>query len=1067
MPSDILDNKTEETRLVNFIRQVLPDTDFAKFAVGYFFISGFEVIKHTLSEIKELDLLIGNTSTKETIEQIAEGYQRLEPVQNSLEKINSPTPKTEKTVISTTLKNIRSSLELMDQTDETQELIITLSQLIADGKIKVKIYTKGRLHAKAYIFDYKDKSRYEKGIAVVGSSNLTLSGLADNTELNVIVQGNENHKKLTEWFTDLWKSAKDFDRELMQELKGSWAQEPISPYDIYIKTLYNLVKTTLEEEEKLEPFRFRDIPTLADFQKIAIGQAINKLKNNSGVIIADVVGTGKSYIGSAVLKHFVRAYGRKPLIICPKSLIKMWEDYNDEFELNAKILSTGMLSQDDFNFFSEEYQKRDIVLIDESHNFRNTDNKRYHNSQQFLQTRKEVVLLTATPRNNTAWDVYNQIKLFAQDDTLNLPVNPPNLKDFFKEIEKGNKKLPEILRHLMIRRTRKHILNWYGKTDKEGRKFILIGDIPYYFPERELETIEYSIEKTYLGFYEKLHSLMKELNYARYGLWWYVKSEKQDETPYRELQRAGKNLRGIMKKILFKRFESSVHSFKTTVKNLIDIHSDFHYALSKNLIPAGEDAQKILYEEDIEDDIQAYEELEKVCKKYDIQDFEVEKLNNDLERDLDILKQMHNIVKDIPPENDDKLNEFKKLLKELKKKNKILVFTEYAETAKYLFDNLKDEIKNLEHIDSKTSNRTDIVQRFSPLSNNYTLSKDEKEISVLISTDVLSEGLNLQDASVVINYDLHWNPVRLIQRAGRIDRIGSTYDVIYVYNFLPELELEKHLNLTEKIRKRIKEIHETIGEDNKILDKSEQLNEEAMYAIYEKEKDVFDKYDDMDEMFTFPEAEEIIRNLKVNSPEYFDFISNLQDGKRSAKTCKKYKGYFVFLQAENYQKLYLLDEEGNIITTDLIEILEELKCAKDEPTQEISKDINKIITKIKNDFEEEVKKIYYEKKHTITLNPTQAYIVRELRKFINFFEDEETKKEVGFLEEIFRRDLPSAVMKELSFLRRNRTAGEILLEKLKQIYYEYALDKLFIGTDSSVTKEEIPPVKVIVSECLV
>ncbi len=245
MPThDIIDNRSE--KLVDHINRMLDSTEFARFAVGYFFLSGLESIAERLDGVKELCLLIGNTTNRETLEQLAEGYRRLELVQDAIEAQTYPKRTEIARMANETATNIRSAVEQMDQTDQSEILVKTLVRMIEEQRLKVRVYTKGRMHAKAYIFDYygslfdrvgKPVERHEKGIAVVGSSNLTLSGISHNTELNVVVQGNDNHDALVLWFDQLWNESQDFDEALMHEMQQSWAIVPARPYDIYMKTL--------------------------------------------------------------------------------------------------------------------------------------------------------------------------------------------------------------------------------------------------------------------------------------------------------------------------------------------------------------------------------------------------------------------------------------------------------------------------------------------------------------------------------------------------------------------------------------------------------------------------------------------------------------------------------------------------------------------------------------------------------------------------------------------------------------------------------------------------------------
>src|SRR5260370_22164409 len=228
---------------------MLDSTEFAGFAVGYFFLSGLESIAERLDGVKELRLLIGNTTNRETLEQLAEGYHRLELVQDALEAQQYPKRTESARMAASTSSNIRTTVEEMDQTDQGEALVKTLVRMIQEKRLKVKIYAKGRLHAKAYIFDYYETlfdrqsrpvERHEKGIAIVGSSNLTLSGVSHNTELNVIVQGNDNHAALGAWFDELWNESQDFDDTLMREIQQPWAVALAPPSHIYIQPPHSL-----------------------------------------------------------------------------------------------------------------------------------------------------------------------------------------------------------------------------------------------------------------------------------------------------------------------------------------------------------------------------------------------------------------------------------------------------------------------------------------------------------------------------------------------------------------------------------------------------------------------------------------------------------------------------------------------------------------------------------------------------------------------------------------------------------------------------------------------------------
>lgn len=1108
---DIIDNRGE--KLVNHLNQILGTSECARFAVGYLFLSGLTSVAKRLLKMKEIRLLIGNTTNKETVEMLAEGYKRLDLAAEEVEKQVFRKSAQAGKMAEETAGNLRNSVEWMDQTDDAQELIAGLIQMIEEGRLQVRVFTKGRLHAKAYICDYgkvfdllgKEVDRHEKGIAVVGSSNLTLAGLTHNTELNVLVQGNQNHKELVRWFDELWRDSQDFDETLMTELKASWAAAQVRPYDIYMKTLYSLVRDRLESEEEQELLWDDDIfGKLASFQKVAVRQAVQMVRDYGGAFVADVVGLGKSFIGAAIVKHFERTDHARPLILCPAPLTEMWERYNEVYQLNARVLSMGFLREDDDAGVAKllndiKFRDRDFVLIDESHNLRHPDTQRYKIVQAFLQTGRRCCFLTATPRNKSAWDVYHQIKLFHQDDRTDLPIDPPNLKEYFKLIEKAERKLPDLLANILVRRTRQHILRWYG-FDAEThepvdpnrfheylqgsrKSYVLVGGKHQFFPKRELETIEYSIEDTYQGLYQQLRGYLGkprkgkpasampdgELTYARYGLWHYVKAGKRKAEPYVSLQRAGANLRGLMRILLFKRFESSVYAFRETVKRLLKTHQSFVLSLDKGFVPAGEEAQRILYESDTEEEGALIDALRAVSQRYDANDFDLKSLRAHIEHDIDLFHKILELVSPISPVKDAKLQTLIKRLKEKPLKGaKRLIFTQYADTAKYLFANLnpKEKHSDIEVIFSGDKSKEKIVGRFAPKANpEYRFIQGETELQMVIATDVLAEGLNLQDCDNIINYDLHWNPVRLIQRFGRIDRIGSEHERVFGYNFLPETKLDANLGLKVKLHNRIQEIHDTIGEDSAILDGTEKLNPDAMYAIYETRGSAPVQLDlwggAEDEFLDLNEAEEILRQLRKDNPSEYDRIASLRDGIRTARSSLQ-RGLYVFCQAGRFQQLFLLNEKNEIVSRDIPKVVGTVKCAPDAKAIRLPDGYNAAVMEIQRKFAEEVRHREAERMYTASLTHGQLYVLRELRILFEASQDEDIKQNVNVLEKVFRGPLTGAVKRELNQLRRNSVIGEGLLKNLVRIYDQHNLKDASAQRSLAMSDRAIP--RIICSE---
>ena len=313
MPNQLIDNQGH--RLADAINAIAPHASAGRFAVGYFFLSGFNAVAESIKGLDKLQLLIGATTNRQTVEQLALGYRRRELIEEKLrEQRFAPLAK----AMEETASTIRQHISELQPGELEERTIATLADLIANGKLDVRIYTRGVLHAKAYIFDYRVPQPNSRGIGIVGSSNLTEPGLTSNTELNVQVDDDANvitgeglHQELCEWFDKLWAEARPFSAELMRELQESWALTLARPYDVYLKMLFEMVRSRLEDDSSKLVLP-EEIP-LAAYQKVAVQQAIGMVKTYRGAFVADVVGVGKSFIGSAVARHCYEAERRRRL----------------------------------------------------------------------------------------------------------------------------------------------------------------------------------------------------------------------------------------------------------------------------------------------------------------------------------------------------------------------------------------------------------------------------------------------------------------------------------------------------------------------------------------------------------------------------------------------------------------------------------------------------------------------------------------------------------------------------------------------------------------------------------
>lgn len=927
---DIIDNQTRQ--LSDEINDRLDASRAVKFATGYLYLSGFYEIADRLTGLEEARILVGDTLNRETVEALAQALPGEENLQRAVNEQRFENPDTRQERVTSVGQGIRANVAGLPHSLEREQKLARLTELIRQGRVKIRVYTRYPLHAKAYIFTFKPEivqAAGLNGVGIIGSSNLTLSGFRRNTELNTYVRGPHNYHDLHEWFDRLWDEAVPFQETITETLEESWALRTVSPYDIYVMTLYHLVEASLQRQAEQIWFwadeaymdrlrdRFAGFEDLYSFQKVAIMQAVSTLSDYGGVFISDVVGLGKTFIGAGLLKQL----GQRALILSPAGLTEMWERFVENFGVDAQVLSQGMLYRGVFDEQSHLYPYRDrpVVLIDESHNFRNDDTEKYKELLPFLNGKK-VILMTATPQNTSVWNIYHQIKLFHQSEENIFPVEGTSLYTLFRQADNDEFKLQELLKYILIRRTRAHIQAYYQAED----------DVNLVFPQRRPETVAYDIGDLYADLYDRILDLLNQLTYARYNLWPYVRSGKQQAHPYIDLRRVMGTLHIFHKISLFRRLESSIAAFRQSVDNLLRVHRRFLSIIEEqNIIPAGEEIQDRIYRYDKQ---QLADYLEAMPEQpYRSEDFHLDRLTDDLRHDIQVLEAIQAHLQTIPATRDPKYDAMVRQIQALQEETpKVLIFSEFADTVAYLYNRLSQDFQRVGMATGSTDNLLDRIGAFAPQANQY---HGERRIDIMVATDVLSEGHNLQDCSAIVNYDLHWNPVRLIQRAGRVDRIGSEADVIHVRNFLPVDRVEEEINIRKILKRRIAEIHRYIGEDARILEKDEQLNEEAMYAIYER-RDLEELERTGDIEFSFDEAQNLIRQLEDDQPQYMRLIREFQFGLRSAKTADEVNGVYAFFRQGEFPKLFIRRPDGEIID-DFSAVIRELRCEPDCPEREL------------------------------------------------------------------------------------------------------------------------------------
>jgi len=910
----IIDN--DKLKLFEELNKILEEQRSLDVASAYFNIAGFQLIKDALSNTERFRLLIGRSpqtgESKPDVFKPEELYK----------------------------KSFRLDLEDEIFEKDKKEAVVALINLLKDSNWEVRLYNKGFLHGKAYIFDK---------LAIVGSSNFTYSGFTSNTELNAVLDEAHSRYIREEWFNKFWQDARDFKEDLIKILDESkFGTKEYLPYHIFIKSLYELQKEDILFQYETPPTLPQSEVDLANFQEDAVKRIYSRLKTYNGVLIADSVGLGKTWIAKKVIEDFGFYRRQRFLVVCPAGVDEpLWRPALKDIGVSENIVHQEELGRENFDF--EELQRKlnfklediALVVVDESHNFRNPVSNRYESLFTLIEKTSvnhspKILLLTATPMNNTYWDLYFQLMLLARNNKrIFFKEGIFDLERQFNKADKGDiSQLADILQIVSIRRTRQYIKDNYPDAiykDEDGNWTKIK------FPERKLAEIDYSLDDTYQGLYHQIaEKIEKELSLAYYRLEEYRIVGKKDEM---ELGRM-KALGGILQTLLLKRLESSVEAFRKSIQTQIDFLNTF-----KGVFKEGNVLRKKFYNkylaylsEETENAAYLMEQLKRNLESVNLADFDTDKFYQDLDKDIKIFDEIKRLVAPIDKNEDAKLNKLKERLLEFKDKGKNLLFSFYADTIDYLYEALTEDKDFCEKFDRKiakvtgsfsTSRRREVVNNF--------LNSDT---DLLLSTDILSEGQNMQKARIAMNYDLHWNPVRMIQRAGRIDRIGSPFDEIYIYNFYPEKELESLLALVRILQGKIEMINETIGLDTSVL--GEKINPKVFGIIRDlrgtrekKEKVLKDLEEEQfggGELFWQPLKDFGLERLK-------DFCESLPHGIQSGLE-RGFRGiFFYYKYDEDYHLWYLYDVANDNFITNKTEILRFISCKENEP-RTIPDDLN-------------------------------------------------------------------------------------------------------------------------------
>lgn len=915
-------------------------------------------------------------------------------------------------------QEFRQQLMIGTPTNADEEGLKQLKEQLKSKKLIVKLYLRHPLHAKLYIVPQNHVNL--PLIGFIGSSNLTFSGLSGQGELNIDVVDHDATRKLQTWFDERWqdKFCLDISDELTKIIDESWArEEKIPPYYVYLKMAYHLSQ---EARDGLSQYQVPKEFKLFKFQEAAVRIAAHHVNRRNGVMVGDVVGLGKTLVGTAIAKICEEDFGVSTLILCPKNLVPMWQNYVERYGLRGKVMSFSRVLEELPNVPA----RFRLVLIDESHNLRNREGKRYAAIKDYIEhSGSRCILLTATPYNKTYLDLSAQLRLFIPEQQ-DLSIKPEayirklgNEMEFKRQhsqtpvstlaaFEKSqySEDWQQLMSRFMVRRTRSFIQDNYAQTDPQsGRKYLEFPDASRsYFPARTPKTAKFAIGNAASDSYARLYSddvvqVINFLQLPRYGLGNYALS-KHKQPPFPEeqqqldkLSRAGRRLMGFCRTNLFKRLESSGQAFIQSLERHILRNYVYLHAIDQGeAIPIGtqdaelldtrnsdEDGDSIaIFNTDLEaQEDQSQEDTElaqaaaidlrqsaykqKAAQVYELYKTKYRKrfkwlrstlfkksLQRDLRDDAQALIGILNRCGNWNSASDQKLAALIQLLQKEYPDEKVLIFTQFADTARYLKQELmKKNITQVAAVTGSSDNPTAAAWQFSPVSNEKKIAPGE-EIRVLIATDVLSEGQNLQDCRIILNYDLPWAIIRLIQRAGRVDRIGQQAEEILCYSFLPADGVEQLINLRGRLRQRLRENAEVVGTDEAFFEDSA---DQVIVDLYHEKSGILDEEEDGEVDLT-SEALQIWQNAIDADPSLKKTVEQMPSVVYSTRHHKSDEhnpeGVLMYLRsADGTDTLACIDSGGNSVTQSQTRILRMARCSRDTPPIERHPQHHELVSK--------------------------------------------------------------------------------------------------------------------------
>lgn len=841
------------------------------------------------------------------------------------------------------VQHLRGQLMAGGTSSARRQALLTLKEHLESGRVQMKVYTKQALHGKTYVAHTPKPGNMHPVMGFVGSSNFTRPGLHTNLELNVELTDSDHAAKLKNWFEKLWRERTSFDitREIIDLIDQSWV-EPADPYDVYMKVCYELSEDARfgEQEYALSP---RLEHMLMDYQKSAAHTLARRLMRRGGTMLGDVVGLGKTLTAIAVASMLQNEENMRVLVLCPKNLEQMWDKHLSEYDVVGKVVRYSMAAAE-----LPDLARYQLVICDESHNLRNENTQVWRAIKEYVsRNESRVLLLTATPFNLSFSDVKAQLALYLDEDADLGIIPEKGLEKYSKKFDKleGNlstlrafeiSEEPEDWRTLMsdhlVRRTRAYTKRqaptemWTspdGLVTKE-RSYLELSTGKFYYPDWVSQPVSHSFKADDPArFMEDDQTLddLRDLRLPRYDISGYDNPNARHSPEDRaiiEAARSGRgNVRGFVLSGLYKRLSSSGYSFIQSLTRQLIRNELWIYAIDHQLsVPTGSfsddqlglegsdaaDFESVdgLQVQDLSGNLeQMYESLVQSAPaqtKWVSSTVFTSRLRDDLQHDSELIKAMLGRFGTWQVETDSKLHALRDLIEQKHANDKVLVFTEYKDTAYYIAEGLqKLGVENVAAVAGDTDDPASYARRFSPVSNRVPTEQasdaeapaqnGSDELRVLVATDVLSEGQNLQDAHVVVNYDLPWAIIRLIQRAGRVDRVGQVHHEVNVY-LISHQTVERTLKLRSRIRERLESAAKAFGADQAFF--TDMSSDDAAARTLE---DFYSGNLDSEEpeeegIDAVSEAAERWADFAKNRPEHAERIMKMQDKRLATRALR-------------------------------------------------------------------------------------------------------------------------------------------------------------------------------------